>query len=136
MRKTLASSRRAPTLRSLVAKWCITAIDNTASKLSSRNGSVKLSQSKTCAKKQNGYFELFVVLQKLFIVFQFFLFFFFTSLSSSFAIWVSLRHRSEPILNIDGLTFKYFPFPQPAIILKTINYVLYHVSKILLDKSS
>lgn len=37
-----------------------------------------------------------------------------TSLSSSLAIWVSFRHRSEPILNIDGFTFKYFPFPQPV----------------------
>lgn len=47
IRRTLANSRRALTLLSFVAKWCITAIDKTASKLSSRNGSVKLSQSKT-----------------------------------------------------------------------------------------
>lgn len=48
IRNILASSRIALTRRSVVAKWCTTASDNTASKLSSRNGKSKLSQIATC----------------------------------------------------------------------------------------
>lgn len=45
--RTRANSFNACTLLSVVAKWCTTAIDSTASKLSSRNGSAKLSQIRT-----------------------------------------------------------------------------------------
>lgn len=37
-----------------------------------------------------------------------------TSFSLSLAIFVSLVHLSAPILNTNGLTLRYFPWPQPT----------------------
>ncbi|XP_011694910.1 PREDICTED: uncharacterized protein LOC105454178 [Wasmannia auropunctata] len=51
--RTRANSFNACTLLSVVAKWCTTAIDSTASKLSSRNGRAKLSQIRTFAQQAN-----------------------------------------------------------------------------------
>lgn len=47
IRSTLANSRNAQTRRSVVAKWWTTAIERTASRLSSRNGRAKLSSTNT-----------------------------------------------------------------------------------------
>ncbi|KDR23777.1 hypothetical protein L798_11351 [Zootermopsis nevadensis] len=47
IRRTLANSRSAPTLRSVVAKWWTTATERTASKLSSLNGRDRLSHCST-----------------------------------------------------------------------------------------
>ena len=50
-----------------------------------------------------------------------------SSLSFSLANWARDLHRSDPMLNTEGLTFRYLPLPQPGKEIKWLALLVEHL---------